>query len=195
MVAINPMKIPDRWRDGYTLDYHTIKSDFVGYDEYGNARFATTRSAIGELLYRLKYQSDQSVIAEIADAAAAFVRGWVPVIEMIVPVTPSRARPVQPVWLLGEAVASRLGVRFDRDCIRRVRDTPELKNVHEYGERIRLLQGTHEVSRDRTEGHKILLFDDLYRSGATMNEVTANLYDQGGASDVFALTITRTRGG
>ena len=38
-----------------------------------------------------------------------------------------------------------------------------------------------------------LLFDDLYRSGATMNEITTTLYDQGSAADVFVLTITRTR--
>ncbi len=32
-----------------------------------------------------------------------------------------------------------------------------------------------------------------YRSGATMNAITAALYDEGAAADVFALTITRTR--
>lgn len=39
----------------------------------------------------------------------------------------------------------------------------------------------------------MLLFDDLYRSGATMNEITALPYDQGKAAEVYALTITRTR--
>jgi len=37
------------------------------------------------------------------------------------------------------------------------------------------------------------LFDDLYRSGATMDAITTALYEQGKAADVFALTITRTR--
>lgn len=40
---------------------------------------------------------------------------------------------------------------------------------------------------------KILLFDDLYRSGATMNAITEVLYDEGYADDIYALTITRTR--
>jgi len=39
----------------------------------------------------------------------------------------------------------------------------------------------------------VLLFDDLYRSGATMNAIAAALLDEGGAADVFALAITRTR--
>lgn len=51
----------------------------------------------------------------------------------------------------------------------------------------------HEVERGEVQGRRILLFDDLFRSGATMNAITAALYDQGGAAEVFALTITRTR--
>ncbi len=43
------------------------------------------------------------------------------------------------------------------------------------------------------QGKGVLLFDDLFRSGATMNAITAALYDEGGAGNVFALTITRTR--
>jgi competence protein ComFC len=42
-------------------------------------------------------------------------------------------------------------------------------------------------------GRKVLLFDDLYRSGATMSSIAAALHDQGGSGDVFALTVTRTR--
>ncbi len=46
---------------------------------------------------------------------------------------------------------------------------------------------------DRVQGRSVLLFDDLFRSGATMNAITSSLYDQGTARDVYALTLTRTR--
>lgn len=42
-------------------------------------------------------------------------------------------------------------------------------------------------------GKKVLLFDDLYRSGASMNAITAVLYDEGRAAEVYALAITRTQ--
>jgi len=29
MVKTNPMKIPGNWREGYVLDFHTIRSDFL----------------------------------------------------------------------------------------------------------------------------------------------------------------------
>jgi predicted amidophosphoribosyltransferase len=77
--------------------------------------------------------------------------------------------------------------------VTRARDVPELKNVYDYNDRTRLLAGAHSVDKAQVQGRKVLLFDDLYRSGATMNAISAALYDDGGAADVFALTITKTR--
>jgi len=37
------------------------------------------------------------------------------------------------------------------------------------------------------------LFDDLYRSGATLNAITQALKDKGKAKEVYALTLTMTR--
>jgi competence protein ComFC len=62
-----------------------------------------------------------------------------------------------------------------------------------YDERWRLLDGLHEVEKAMVEGRKVLLFDDLFRSGATMNAITSALYDHGRALEVYALTLTRTR--
>jgi predicted amidophosphoribosyltransferase len=44
-----------------------------------------------------------------------------------------------------------------------------------------------------TEGKKVLLVDDLYRSGATLNAITDLLLTEGKAASVSVLTITRTR--
>lgn len=66
-------------------------------------------------------------------------------------------------------------------------------NNYNYDDRLQLLEGAHTVQNSITKGKRILLFDDLFRSGATMNAITANLYDFGMAVEVFALSITRTR--
>lgn len=195
MVSIRPMKIPGRWREGYALDFHVISSTFLGHDEFGHARFENKRSEIGDLLYRLKYQSDPSVVPDLVDAAASFVTRWKPAADVVVPVTPTRAREVQPVMILGEAIAHRLGIEFAHGWIKRTRDIPQLKNVYDYDERIRLLQGAYVAEKQKVQGRRVLLFDDLYRSGATLNELTTTLYDHGGAAEVFALTLTRTRSG
>ena len=194
MAGMRPMRIPGRWREGFVLDYHTTESVYLGDDEYGHPMFDTKRTELGELLYRLKYRSDTSVVDELVRTASDFVNSWKPGADLIVPVPPSRSgRPVQPVLLLAESLSERLGIPLIDDCLTRVRDIPELKNVYQYDERLRLLFGAYDAKPYRIPGQRILLFDDLYRSGATMNAVAAALYDQGQAADVFALAITRTR--
>jgi competence protein ComFC len=194
MAAIHPMRIPGRWREGFALDYQTVDSTFLGYDEFGHPVFDTKRTELGELLYRLKYKRESSAVNDLADTAAGFIRSWISGLQLIVRVPPSKSeRTQQPVLILAQAIGERLETPVGLDAVVRVKNLPELKNVYDYDTRLRLLQGAHAVSADLTKGKKVLLFDDLYRSGATMNSVTEILYDQGRAAEVFALTITRTR--
>jgi competence protein ComFC len=193
MLDTNPARIVGRWSVGYTLDVHTTSSDLVGHDEYGHPQFESKRSELGELLYRLKFRRDQGVIPEIADAVGTFVESYLPEFDLIVPAPPSTPRPEQPVILLARAIGERIGVRVAEDCVWKVRETAQLKNVFDFDERFSLLDGAFDLDSSVTKGKTVLLFDDLYRSGATLNAVAALLYDRGDAKDVIALTLTRTR--
>ncbi len=62
-MEINPTKVAGRWSYGFTLDVHTTSSELLGHDEYGHPQFASKRSELGELLYRLKFRRDKTVIA------------------------------------------------------------------------------------------------------------------------------------
>ena len=82
---------------------------------------------------------------------------------------------------------------MSEDCVWKARETPQLKNIFDFDERLRLLDGAFEVDRAIVEDKTVLLFDDLFRSGATLNAITSVLYDRGGARDILVLTLTRTR--
>ena len=166
----------------------------IGYDEFGHLRFDTTRTPIGELLYRLKSGSDTSVIPELVENAAHFLNQWQPPVSALVPVPPSNPnRAVQPVVLVGKPLAERLGLEWVPDAITKVKATPQLKNIADLDERVALLTGAFSTDQEKLKGKAVLLFDDLYRSGATMNSVAEALYDQAQVSAVYALTLTRTR--
>ena len=99
MVEINPKKLIGNWESGFALDFHTIKSMYIGDDEYGHPQFSTTYSQIGELLYRLKYKSDESVLKIIANTASDFVNSSNWPIDLLVSVPPSRIdRAFQLYW-------------------------------------------------------------------------------------------------
>jgi predicted amidophosphoribosyltransferase len=193
MVEINPTRISGRGSNGFTLDVHTASSELLGHDEYGHPQFASKRSELGELLYKLKFRRDQSVIPEIAAVVGTFAESYLPTVDLIVPVPPSTPRTEQPVILLAHAIGARIGIPVFEDCVWKVRETSQLKNIFDFDQRLRLLDGAFEIDRSVTNGKRVLLFDDLYRSGATLNAVTSLLYDPGGATDVVALALTRTR--
>lgn len=193
MVEINPTRIAGRWSNGFTLDLHTTSSELIGHDEYGHPQFASKRSELGELLYKLKFRRDKSVIPEIAAVVGTFAESYLPTVDLIVPVPPSTPRTEQPVILLAHAFGARIGIPVFEDCVWKVRETSQLKNIFDFDERLRLLDGAFEIDRSVADGKTVLLFDDLYRSGATLNAVTSLLYDPGGATDVVTLTLTRTR--
>jgi competence protein ComFC len=62
----------------------------------------------------------------------------------------------------------------------------------DYRERIKLLEGAFQVDADAVRGKRILLVDDLYRSGATATVIAQALLS-GGAATVHMLAMTKTR--
>jgi len=166
----------------------------LGYDEYGHQLFDTTYTEVGDLLYRLKYRGDLSIKDELVETIVNFIKSWNPPVDIIVPVPPTRSdRKVQPVIILSEAIGSKLGISVLPKCIRKVKGISELKDVYDFNKRHELLSGAYEVQSQPLINKRVLLFDDLYRSGATMNTIAELLYNKGKVADVYALTVTRTR--
>jgi competence protein ComFC len=192
VAIIHPRRIRGSWADGYVLDVHSTGSTFLGYDEFGHAVFETLRTETGELLYRLKYRGDRSALGEIGADAERFLRAWKVGPDVIVPVPPTRRRQVQPVFLIAGEIARRLGVPVVGNALRKRKDSPELKNVHEFEERRAALEGAFVVDPRQVAGKRILLVDDLVRSGATMSAVAEALSDAGAVA-VYAFALTQTR--
>lgn len=126
--------------------FMSAAASLSGYNEYGHPQFESTRTELGELLYRLKYRGDQSVIAPIAQATCDFVRGWNPGIDVIVPAPPSKSRAVQPLFQIGDEVGRLLNLPVDKTSVRKTKAKPELKNV-DHAQRLELLAGAHSIRR------------------------------------------------
>ena len=80
------------------------------------------------------------------------------------------------------------------DLVRKVKETTELKNIYDFNERLKLLENAYAIQQPTLlNGKTILLFDDLYRSGATMNAIAGALQTQGQVANVDAFALTKTR--
>ncbi|MBW2053991.1 MAG: ComF family protein [Deltaproteobacteria bacterium] len=193
MIETSPKQIQGEWSSGYALDFHTISSEYLGNDEYGNPQYETNRSDMGEMLYRLKYKSDRSVLRIIVDTAAKFLSNQDWHLDLIIPAPPSRMRKFQPVINVAKGIAKSLGIKQCTDCVVKIKETPQLKDIYGFHERVELLKNAYAVVEREVEGRNILLFDDLYRSGATLNSITQALKNKGRAQEVYTLTLTMTR--
>jgi predicted amidophosphoribosyltransferase len=95
--------------------------------------------------------------------------------------------------LLAKCIAKLLECPYSDGCLSKINGTPELKAVYDYEERLRQLTGAYAVEPAVTNNRAILLVDDLYRSGATLEAATNALMKKGRARSVCTLTFTRTR--
>jgi competence protein ComFC len=192
IVKINPIKIDGRWQSGVALDLHTTSSTPIGYNEFGRMQFDTVRPEIAQLLFRLKNRADREAAGPIIETTANFLAPYRDRFDTIVPVPPSHERAVQPVIILAEGIGKALNVPV-LSCISTTRPTAQLKNITDPEERKKHVEGLYAVDAAQTRGRNILLLDDLFRSGSTMNAITDVLINTGNAAVVRALTITKTR--
>ena len=182
-----------KWKAGWALDLHTISSTPVD-----DNHFDTVRTEIGELLYQLKYCKDVSKMQLLADIVVDFLKTRLvtPYLSAIIPIPPSdTTRTFQPVYEIAKVVGEKLKLKVDYDYLLKIRPTSQLKSIDDPEERRKILADVFQVKdpRRRYAGKKVLLFDDLYRSGETMNVATQVLTDSGHVNNVYVLAITKTR--
>jgi predicted amidophosphoribosyltransferase len=189
---IKPQNIYGNWLYGVALDIHTLSSLHVGFDEAGHDVFDTKRTELGELLYQLKYRGNKDVVQDIVDAAASFLKPHRSKLDILVPVPPSGHRTLQPVITLARGIGAAINLPVV-ECVTLSRPAEPLKGVREPEKRHELLQDRHEVDASQTRGKNVLLFDDLYRSGSTLNAVATLVSQRGNAVSIRVLAITKTR--
>jgi len=172
---------------GKLLD--TVQREPVAITRHGRPAASRRRSRP-----RCSSGASSSVVPEIVDTAAAFLRGRRVRFDALVPVPPSnKARKRQPVIAVAKALSDVLGVPVCEGCVTKTKSTAQLKDVFDFAKRTEILTGAFTVDVAKTTGKRLLLFDDLYRSGATVNAITTLLLTTGAAGAVYLLTLTQTR--
>lgn len=226
MIKVHPIRLSGNWFEGFALDSYISGTIFLGFDDFGHPDYDTQRSALGELLFRLKYRSDRSALKEILDVTVDHLNNkWKIAKDLhgIVPVPPADTdRDFQPVMEIARGLGSRIKIPVYEDALLKIKQTPQLKDIYrapqrrveslkgalaskkpsakdrrdpgyQYQKRLELLKQAFVPKDLSIEGKNMLLFDDLYSSGTTLNAATDVLYGGSMVNRVYALTLTKTR--
>jgi predicted amidophosphoribosyltransferase len=205
-MEIHLQKLDGHWTDGYALDFHTtsskptekktIKKIVDGKEiEKEVQLYETTRPEIAEHLFQLKYRSDRNHIEPIAKEATKFLSTktqWD--LHKIIPIPPSDdKRKFQPVYEFAQAIGKLCNIEVDYKTLMKLKTTSELKEIEDPDKRREILKDAFGIVSNSLNGKNVLLFDDLYRSGETLNAVCDIIKNKGNAKNIYVLTITKTR--
>lgn len=160
--------------------------------EQGKALFSY-RKEMKLSMYRFKYSNKREYGDYYAEIAVREYAEWIRRrnIEVIVPVPMFRAKKRQRGYNQAEVFAYALGreltLPVERKLIYRVRNTAPQKALNDR-QRKDNLKRAFQVRPNIVEYRKILLVDDIYTTGATVNAV-AEALKLAGVSEVYVLSI------
>ena len=148
---------------------------------------------LGELLYRFKYRNDRAALPKILRLCNDYLLRHAPGrFEIVLPVPPSN--PARIVTrCIAQGIAAGLGLSYSDTALTKIRNTSALKSVADPETRKDLLRDAFRVDERQVAANTVLLVDDVYRSGATLESAAESVIEQGSPQALYVLALTRTR--
>lgn len=144
-------------------------------------------------LYRFKYSNRREYAQFYGEVIASrygyLIRRWKP--DVIIPIPLYRIKYWQRGYNQAELIANELGQRLeipvDAGLLLRNRKTKPMKELNDE-ERVKNLQNAFKLSENIVKYNKILLVDDIYTTGATIDACAQVLLEKG-AQEVYYASV------
>ena len=149
-----------------------------------------------EAVQRFKYKSETYLISTLGPLLSSFAQGWIPhpqgMLTIPVPLHRRRLRErgFNQSLLLARAVSSHLGAKLDFLTLVRRRYTAAQTGLSKEKRKKNVKDAFLVVNPERVKGEVILLIDDVFTTGHTLNECARTL-KRAGARAVICLTLAR----
>ena len=151
--------------------------------ESGRALFLYNDAMRGSI-YRFKYAGRKEYAAYYGREMAAFLGDWIRAVDpdalIPIPIHKKRMkkRGFNQAELIAAALSEHIHVPVEADLLHRVVDTKKQKELNA-SERENNLKKAFKTTRNDVELDTVLLIDDIYTTGATMNAAATALKEAG----------------
>lgn len=189
-VALREISGP--WDQGWVLDKHTLKSTYRGDDAQGHPQFDTVRSEAGEATFLLKYRSRWDQVPVLAQALAEHIYPKLEAVGFIVPMPASKSRARQPVTEVGRALGQMKTTPVFENLLLKAATGKLLKDLTTKEEKVAALRGTFSIHDEISNAGKwnVLLIDDLFDTGASMEEACKALRNYAKVRSIYVAALT-----
>lgn len=139
---------------------------------------------MAESIYRFKYKGRREYAEfygkAMAERLGREIGGWKPQAFIPVPIHASRmrSRGYNQAEAIAEALGNKLGIPVRTDIIKRYRKTAPQKNLN-HGERQNNLKKAFKILRNDVKLDTIVIIDDIYTTGSTVDAVAKELRKTG----------------
>ena len=151
---------------------------------------------IKSLIHDLKYNEMKKVASFLGEMSVNFLQKFQPFeqVDLIVPIplhrVKKRSRGYNQSQLLSLEIAGRMNWLHKPDLIKRSRFTETQTKLGKTEREKNVREAFVLNSKHRLAGSNILIIDDVFTTGSTVNSVSA-LLKQNGAAKIYVLTIAR----
>ncbi|TET33055.1 MAG: ComF family protein [Planctomycetota bacterium] len=188
LLLLGRINIHDGLTECYALDYHKKPADGGKLERTLVGKTVRTAKPYDREWNRGSRHAGEVIadwMAEFASAHPAYADA-----DLVTSVPPSNPeKDFDLPAFLAEEVAARLRKPFAPVLVK-TRVTRQMKGIKSIRAKIENVRGAFRVEGD-VEGSSVLLIDDIYHGGHSLNEAAKTLF-AGGADPVFGLVATKT---
>lgn len=152
------------------------------------------RESIGRFKYKNRREYADFYVQELLDTCGPAVRSWD--VDLLIPIplhkSRRRKRGFNQAELIAKGLGRELGIPVSSNSLLRTRKTSPQKELNDQ-ERKNNLKNAFQVVDPDVKFKKVLLIDDIYTTGSTIDAAAAVLLE-GGAEKVYFLSISIGRG-
>ncbi len=194
-MKVNLRALAGNWDAGYALDKHMLSSEYLGDNAQGHPQFNSIRTEAGEATFQLKYRSDWSQAARLAQALAVHVYPRLRDVGLLVPMAASTKRPRQPVTEVTRELGKLVKLDVFENLLFSASGGKSLKDLHSKAEKVDALSksGFSVGDADAIVGDgrwNALIIDDLYDTGASMEAACTVLRTHPKINKIYVATLT-----
>lgn len=152
------------------------------------------RSEIGEWFYRAKYRHDSAAIESLIKAATEAVTQlpFYKDVDAVVAIPPSSDKDFDLPSIVAGRIAKEIGAEHLTSRLSWTKSKPSLKNVSFDKKWDALDAACLHIADDELHRKTVLLVDDMYQSGMTMQYVAMTAQKEG-AKRIYGLALVKAR--